>query len=130
MATLSHSNNLHFRDGTQGARVPVANGVTILAGTFITITGGEIVKATSSSVYLGFALTSATGSTAKKCSINYLNVEEGDQFIIPTATGTQPVVGQFYTLNGENVLGSGSASPTANRINFLYDGRVFVARSY
>lgn len=129
MANLAHGNNLHWRDATQNARVEIAPSTTILPNTFVGINAnGKLVPATATSRVLGFAMKGGASTATEFCSIPYLKVEDGDQFVI--ATSEAPVVGNFYVLSGHDALGAGSATPTANSVNFYYDGRTFTAQSH
>jgi len=129
MAKLA-SSDFNGRDATQDVRVPVKNGVVILAGQFVTNLNDEIDLATDSPT--GFALTGTTGSTADKCSIVYLAIEDGSQFLIAPSTPGAVFQTGYYTLADADTIavGSFSATPIAGKMNFLWDGRLFTAHSY
>jgi hypothetical protein len=129
MAKLA-STDFNGRDAIQDDRIPVKNGVVIKSGQFVKNTNNEIDLATDEPT--GFALTGTTGNTAKKCSIVYLAIEDGSQFLIPPSTAGAVYQTGYYTLaNADTInVGSFNIDPIQGKMNFLWDGRLFTAHSY
>lgn len=133
MAKLA-STDFNGRDATYGKRIPVKNAVVIKAGQFVTMqnTAGvdEIVLATTSPN--GFALTGTTGSTVNKCSIVYISIEDGTEFLIPPdVAGTSFKAGYYILKNADTIdTASFSATPVVGKMNFRWDGRLFTAHSF
>jgi len=120
------------RDATQNVRVPIADGIVILPNTFVQNVNDAISVATASSTALGFALTGGVGSTTDKCSVVYIVVADGDEFIIKSSTPTVALVTGYYTLLDADTIDAStfSATPIQGKMNFLWNGRTFVAHTY
>ena len=133
MAKLATS-DFDGRDATYDKRVPVKDGVIVKAGQFITMqnTAGvdEIVLATDAPT--GLALTGTTGSTANKCSIVYIDIDDGDSFLIPPDVAGTAFKAGYYILKDADTIdtGSFSATPIAGKINFKWNGRTFAAHTF
>lgn len=124
-----------LRDASQNSRVAIKNGVTIAHDTFISFdaTSGEIIKATSSSKVVGYAITGGVGATATKESLNYVILKDGDELSVGFSVASfTPKAGKYYTLANEVALlgTTESSTPITGAVNFLYNGRTFTVHTF